>query len=121
MVRNEKVATLRRGFERALEEAQGSETWLNSALTARVIGGMGSAADTLEPELVRIGELTEQEREIITLVSEGLQNKQVGDRLHIAENTVRCFLAAILEKLSVKTRLELVIYAFRHGLAKPPH
>ena len=101
MVRNDKVATRECGFERALEKAQGSETWLNSALTARVIGGMGSAADTL--------------------VSEGLQNKQVGERLHIAEYTVRCYLAAIFEKLSVKTRLELVIYAFRHGLAKPPH
>ncbi len=107
---------------KAIDKVHRGEVWLDPTLTARALAGMTGTARAPEPapEAVRIAELTEREREVIALLAEGLQNKEVSQRLHITENTVRRHLVAIFDKLGVESRLELVIYAFRHGLAKPP-
>ena len=72
------------------------------------------------PEANRIAMITKREREIISLLGEGLQNKQIASRLSISETTVRHHLTSIFSKLEVSDRLELVIYSYRHGLASPP-
>jgi DNA-binding NarL/FixJ family response regulator len=64
-------------------------------------------------------ELTPRERDIVTLVAEGLRNEEVGRRLGITEKTVRNHLTAVFQKLGVSGRLELVVFAFEHGLATP--
>jgi two-component system nitrate/nitrite response regulator NarL len=63
-------------------------------------------------------ELTPRERELVTLVAEGLRNEEVGRRLGITEKTVRNHLTAVFQKLGVSGRLELVVYAYAHGLAR---
>jgi len=73
-----------------------------------------------DPEVTKIETLTDREREVIALVGEGLKNKQVGERLFISETTVTHHLSSVFSKLEVSDRLELIIYAFRHGLAKMP-
>jgi DNA-binding NarL/FixJ family response regulator len=73
-----------------------------------------------DPEAAKLATLTEREREVITLVGKGLRNKQIAEQLFISEATVRHHLTAIFAKLKVADRLELVIYAYRHGLAKLP-
>jgi DNA-binding NarL/FixJ family response regulator len=60
------------------------------------------------------------EREVITLIGEGLRNKHIAERLYISEATVRHHLTSIFAKLDVADRFELAIYAYQHGLAKPP-
>jgi DNA-binding NarL/FixJ family response regulator len=62
-------------------------------------------------------ELTPRERELVSLVAEGLRNEEVGRRLGITEKTVRNHLTAVFQKLGVSGRLELVVYAYAHGLA----
>jgi DNA-binding NarL/FixJ family response regulator len=49
-----------------------------------------------------------------------LKNKHIAERLFISETTVRHHLTSVFDKLGVTDRLELVIYAYRHNLAKPP-
>jgi two-component system, NarL family, nitrate/nitrite response regulator NarL len=72
-----------------------------------------------DPEALRIATLTEREREIIALVGEGLENKQIADRLRpvVAEATVRNNLSTIYDKLGIQGgRLGLLVYAYKHGL-----
>lgn len=72
-----------------------------------------------DPEALRIATLTDREREIIGLVGEGLENKQIADRLRpvVAEATVRNNLSAIYDKLGIQGgRLGLLVYAYKHGL-----
>jgi DNA-binding NarL/FixJ family response regulator len=67
----------------------------------------------------RIATLTEREHEITSLLAEGLSNKQIADHLTISETTVSHHLTSIFHKLDIATRLELVVFAYRHGLAQP--
>lgn len=64
--------------------------------------------------------LTEREREVSRLVSEGLSNKDVADRLCISSITVRHHLTSIFDKLGVSNRQKLLIRAHQHGLVRPP-
>jgi len=71
-----------------------------------------------DPEQSKIASLTARESEIIALIGEGLRNKAIAERLYISEKTVRHHLTSIFNKLEVSDRLELIIYAFEHDLAK---
>ena len=62
--------------------------------------------------------LTEREREIVRLVSSGQKNKEVGATLAISERTVKTHLTNVFQKLGVRDRVGLVMYALRHGLTR---
>lgn len=60
--------------------------------------------------------LTEREREVLTLVAEGLPNKQIGRRLEISEKTVKAHLTSIFRAIGVTDRMQAGLWARRHGL-----
>ena len=64
--------------------------------------------------------LTEREREVVRLISEGLSNKDIAHRLCISSITVRHHLTSIFDKLGVSNRQKLLIRAHQHGLVGPP-
>lgn len=77
-------------------------------LTDRMFDGVrGGQFDEEE----RIGRLNDRERQILELVAEGLTNRQVGDRLHLAEKTVKNYVSTMLKKLNMDTRTEAAVYA----------
>jgi DNA-binding NarL/FixJ family response regulator len=61
-------------------------------------------------------ELTDRETEVLHLLAQGCSNRQVADRLHISENTVRIHVSRILDKLLVKDRTQAVLVAIQRGL-----
>src|SRR5439155_1347819 len=62
--------------------------------------------------------LTERELEIVRLVASGYKNKEVGNALAISERTVKTHLTNIFQKLGVRDRVGLVMFALRHGLTR---
>jgi len=60
-------------------------------------------------------QLTSREREIVALISEGLSNKEMAERLHIATYTVKSHIHNILDKLALNTRLQIAAFARRDG------
>ncbi len=60
--------------------------------------------------------LTPREREVLTLIGEGLTNKEIAERLVISLSTVQTHYSNIIEKLGLNNRAELIKYAIRHGL-----
>jgi NarL family two-component system response regulator LiaR len=64
-------------------------------------------------------ELTERELEVVRLVAEGLNNREIAGRLVLSEKTVKTHISNILGKLALEGRTQLAIYAIRHGLAQP--
>jgi DNA-binding NarL/FixJ family response regulator len=63
-------------------------------------------------------ELTEREREVIQLVSEGLHTKEIADRLHISPKTVLAHRERVMRKLGVDSIAALTRYALREGLSE---
>lgn len=104
---------------KAIKKVNEGEVWIERSMVGDMIQELNRPA-IVDPEVVKIESLTEREREVIALVGEGLKNKQVGERLFISETTVTHHLSSVFSKLEVSDRLELIIYAFRHGLAKMP-
>ena len=96
------------------------EYWLEPGAYKRLLEKRKAKPESQpDPEALKIATLTEREREIIALVGEGLENKQIADRLRpaIAEATVRNNLSTIYDKLGIQGgRLGLLVYAYKHGL-----
>jgi DNA-binding NarL/FixJ family response regulator len=106
---------------KAVQRVQAGEVWLDRSTTAAVFDEWSRGKSVRQsPEETKIAALTDREREVIRAVGEGLKNKQIGERLFISDVTVRHHLTSVFSKLGVKDRLELVIYAYRHGLASIP-
>ena len=64
--------------------------------------------------------LTKRESEILSLVAEGMSNREIAEKLVLSPETVKSHVAAILEKLNVSDRTQAAIYAVRHGLVETP-
>lgn len=62
-----------------------------------------------------LNELTGREREVLRLVAEGLTNREIGERLHLAEKTVKHYMTNVLGKLHVRSRVEAALLAVRRG------
>ena len=106
---------------KAIRKVHAGEVWIDRSMMSSVLSDVRSERqEEADPEAGKIASLTPREREVIALVSEGLKNKLIGERLFISETTVTHHLSSIFSKLEVSDRLELIIYAFRHGLAKVP-
>ena len=109
---------------RAIKQVSGGDVWFNRSMMMKVIEGMVrfNAVKQPGPKAAKVATLTEREREVVSLVGEGLKNKEIANRLRpfISETTVRHHLTSIYDKLGVSNRLELVIYAYIHGLATLP-
>jgi DNA-binding NarL/FixJ family response regulator len=91
------------------------QQWLERRGTARVLDdllkrerGVGIAASA---------GLTPRELEVVRLIATGLRNKAIAGKLALTEGTVKIHLHNIYRKLSVESRLELTVYARKHGLA----
>lgn len=59
---------------------------------------------------------TDRERDVLRLVAEGYDNKEIAAELYLAEGTVRNQVSKLLDKLSLKDRTQLAVYAVKHGL-----
>lgn len=107
---------------KAVQRVHAGEAWLDRSLTASVLGELsrGSNRNAQSPEAGRIASLTGREREVIECVGAGLKNREIARRLFISDVTVRHHLTSIFAKLGVSHRLELIIYAYRHGLSELP-
>ena len=103
---------------KAIEKVQGGEVWLDRSMMGSVLREIADSGH--DEDQANIQTLTPRERQVITLIAEGLKNKQIAERLSIREATVTHHLSSIFSKLGVGDRLGLTIYAFRHGLAKVP-
>lgn len=103
----------------AIRKVHGGELWLDQTLMQALLGQLVAPAPRIDPEAARIASLTAREREVIGMIvqGKGALNKELADRACISERTLRNHLTAIYQKLDVANRLELYVYATRHGLS----
>jgi two-component system response regulator DevR len=88
--------------------AQG-QSLLDPAVTARVLERLRAP----QPRAVEVEHLSEKERRILNLIAEGLTNRQIGERMFLAEKTVKNYVSNVLMKLGMSRRSEAAAYAAR--------
>ena len=92
----------------AVRRVGAGESLLDPAVTKRVLERVRS-----RPEDDELAALTDQERRILELISEGLTNRQIGERMFLAEKTVKNYVSNVLAKLGMSRRTEAAAYAAR--------
>jgi DNA-binding NarL/FixJ family response regulator len=81
---------------------------LDPVTTARVLARMRRAAETDE-----LAALTERERMVLELMGEGMTNRQIAERLFLAEKTVKNYVTSVLAKLGMERRTQAVAWIAR--------
>jgi DNA-binding NarL/FixJ family response regulator len=99
---------------RALEAVARGEALLDPAVTQRVFQEVRRAVK--EEEASAFVHLSQQEKHVLLLVSEGRTNREIAKALFLGEGTVRNYVSSILSKLGVSNRAEAAAYAVGHNL-----
>ena len=122
----------------AIRVVAGGGSWLDPAVTGTVLAhldagtGPDAPSSSASPSAPTDGAvpvvgapsgpyeaLTVREDAVLALVCQGLSNASIGERLHVAESTVKSHVKTILGKTGCHNRVELVIYALTTGLVQP--
>jgi DNA-binding NarL/FixJ family response regulator len=98
----------------AIEAASRGEALLDPAVTQRVFQEVRRAVK--EEEASAFAKLSQQEKHVLALVSEGKTNREIAETLFLGEGTVRNYVSSILSKLDVSNRAEAAAYAVTHNL-----
>ncbi|GAB1470661.1 response regulator transcription factor [Chloroflexota bacterium] len=99
---------------KALESVGRGEGLLDPAVTQRVFQEVRRAVK--EEEASAFAHLSQQEKHVLLLVSEGKTNREIAKNLFLGEGTVRNYVSSILSKLNVNNRAEAAAYAVEHNL-----
>jgi two-component system response regulator DevR len=99
---------------RAIESVGRGEALLDPAVTQRVFQEVRRAVK--EEESSAFANLSQQERHVLNLVSEGKTNREIAKLLFLGEGTVRNYVSSILSKLGVSNRAEAAAYSVEHNL-----
>ncbi|MCA1899151.1 MAG: response regulator transcription factor [Chloroflexi bacterium] len=99
---------------KAIESVGRGEALLDPAVTQRVFQEVRRAVK--EEEASAFSHLSQQEKHVLLLVSEGKTNREIAKSLFLGEGTVRNYVSSILSKLNVNNRAEAAAYAVQHSL-----
>jgi two-component system, NarL family, response regulator DevR len=91
----------------AIRTVAGGQSMLDAGTTAKVMERLRSGNRSEHP----LSTLTEQERRILDLIGEGLTNRQIGERLFLAEKTVKNYVSTLLAKLGMQRRTQAAVLA----------
>ncbi len=96
----------------AIRQVAAGRSLLDPSVTERLLTRLREGETRDE----RLDSLTEREREVLELIAEGLTNKQIGERLFLAEKTVKNYVSGLLAKLGLRSRTQAAVFGVERGL-----
>ncbi|HVE27096.1 MAG TPA: response regulator transcription factor [Sporichthya sp.] len=90
----------------AIRQVAAGKSLLDPSVTERLLARLRDGT----PSDPRMASLSEREREILGLIADGLTNRQIGERLYLAEKTVKNYVSALLAKLGMERRTQAAVY-----------
>lgn len=107
-------------FVRAIHIVASGEALIAPSVTRRLLERFAKlAVPADETHADRLRELTDREREVLKLVAQGLANREIAERLSLAEPTVKTHVSHLLLKLELRDRAQLVVLAYELGVVRP--
>ncbi|MFE1546808.1 response regulator [Streptomyces sp. NPDC058718] len=103
---------------RAVRAAAAGDAYLSPAATRHVVERLATGREAVRSEQARarVAALSEKEREVLSVLGEGLSNADAGRRLHMSEATVKTYVSRILAKLDCENRVQAALLARDAGL-----
>ena len=96
-------------LKKAIRAVSKGEVWMDKKTFKNILSGVNAIGKD------KHSSLSSREREVVGLIGKGLRNKEIAQRLHISEPTVKSHLNRIFQKLNVKSRAELISYAVKNN------
>ncbi len=93
-------------FVDAIRQVAAGRSLLDPAVTGRLLTRLRDG----EPKDERLASLTDREREVLTLIADGLSNRQIAEHLFLAEKTVKNYVSAVFVKLGMERRTQAAVY-----------
>ncbi|OKI64847.1 response regulator [Streptomyces sp. MJM1172] len=103
----------------AVRVVAAGEALLSPNITKRLITEFSRMGAPRGPSKAKLGELTERETEVLSLIAQGLSNAEIAGHLIVAEQTVKTHVGRILVKLGLRDRTQAAVFAYETGLVRP--
>jgi two-component system response regulator DevR len=94
----------------AVRRVAAGQSLLDPAVTRQVLDRLRQGP----PQDSALAPLTDQERRVLELIGEGLTNRQIGERMFLAEKTVKNYVSSLLSKLGLERRTQAAVFASKH-------
>jgi len=102
----------------AVRVVAGGEALLSPRITRTLIADYAARPEPVERGARSLAELTEREREVMTLIARGRSNAEIARELFLADQTVKTHVSRILTKLDLRDRTQIVVSAYESGLIR---
>ncbi len=102
----------------AIRDVNGGGTYIQPSIASLLVEGINKNDKELNKDLLKIKALTKREYEVLTLIAEGLNNRDIADKLYISEKTVKNHVSSIFKKIEVNDRIQAAIFAFKNNIKK---
>lgn len=101
---------------KAIRDVKAGKNYIQPSISSMLSEELDS--ENIDKELIKIESLTKREYEVLTLIAEGLNNKDIAEKLYISEKTVKNHVSSIFKKLEVNDRIQAAIFAFKNNIKK---
>lgn len=102
----------------AIRTVAGGGSVLSPEVTRYVIRGLEeSRPETAAPDLEMVARFTEKELQIIQLLSSGMNNREISEKMKVSESTIKSRFTTIADKLGARDRVQVLVKAIEYGLA----
>jgi DNA-binding NarL/FixJ family response regulator len=103
----------------AIRVIAGGDALLAPAITRRLIAEFANRPEPGSRPATSLADVTDREREVLTLIARGLSNTEIAENLHVSLATAKTHVSRLLMKLDARDRAQLVIVAYESGLVRP--
>ncbi|HKR98211.1 MAG TPA: response regulator transcription factor, partial [Candidatus Dormibacteraeota bacterium] len=101
---------------RGIRTVAAGDSLLSPSITRRVVEAFANKPAPAAPRTSLLSELTEREREVVSLVGGGLSNDEIAERLFISPATARTHVSRAMSKIGARDRAQVVVFAYETGL-----
>jgi two-component system response regulator DegU len=101
---------------KAIRDVKNGKTYIQPSVASILVEELNSEETDKSGDYKKVQSLTKREYEVLTLIAEGLNNREIADRLFISEKTVKNHVSNIFKKIDVSDRIQAAIFAYKNNI-----